>query len=303
MLNNMMGHRPTVSVHLHFWSTAGHFQGVVKDRLHSRQAVKKLAPPSEGIPTSQKSRAAGQCASAFLIGLLTSRCCCRRHLVRRNVASDTVEVETSNLEELDRTDPGRSALRGEWAGPGEIIFEEQSDLSGLVRVYASPSSSSGSWRRLRFNDSTEQSVVLLDDQAGPVQSALAFGYLKTLAALGTATAQALGRSPPLQVLVVGVGLGALPNWFASEMEADVDAVELDRSVIRAAVASNGLPESSISDLNGAAAAAADASIRPRNETEDVVDSGTGDAVRAGRLRVYCCDGAEFIAESARLGFQ
>ncbi len=56
-------------------------------------------------------------------------------------------------------DPGRSSLRAEWAVPGDLFFEQNGDAgaNGLVRVTGSGASSGGSWRRLRFNEATEQS--------------------------------------------------------------------------------------------------------------------------------------------------
>ena len=62
------------------------------------------------------------------------------------------------VSQLDQQDPGRSALRGEWAVPGTVLFNERSACSGLVQVTASGASCGGSWRRLRFNDCTEQSA-------------------------------------------------------------------------------------------------------------------------------------------------
>ena len=58
-------------------------------------------------------------------------------------------------------DPGRSALRGEWAVPGTVVFAADTAESGAVRVTGSGAGSGGHWRRLRFNESTEQSALLL----------------------------------------------------------------------------------------------------------------------------------------------
>ena len=44
-----------------------------------------------------------------------------------------------------------------------------------MRVTGSGASSGGSWRRLRFNGNTEQSVLLLDASKTPEYGALAFG--------------------------------------------------------------------------------------------------------------------------------
>lgn len=155
-----------------------------------------------------------------------------------------------------------------------------------MRVYAAPASSGGSWRRLRFNDRTEQSVVLLRADQTPHRAALAFGYLKTLACVGTCAARALGRPVPPRVLVIGVGGGALPAWLAAQLGAVVDAVELDGAVLRAATAAMGLPP---------------ASVRPASSPSACV----ADAAEAGRgpdsLRVYCCDGADFVAAAAAAG--
>ena len=63
---------------------------------------------------------------------------------------------------LDQQDPGRSALRGEWAVPGTALFSAKS-CSGLVEVTGSGASSGGSWRRLRFNECTEQSGETLEE--------------------------------------------------------------------------------------------------------------------------------------------
>jgi len=191
-----------------------------------------------------------------------------------------------DFEELERTDPGRSGLRAEWAGPGEVVFEEESEASGLVRVYAAPAASGGSWRRLRFNDRTEQSVVLLGVDGAPVRTALAFGYLKTLACVGTCTARALGRPAPPRALVIGVGGGALPAWLASQLGAIVDAVELDGAVLRAATVAMGLPSPTVRAADDPAASVADAAAPDR----------TG-----GSLHVYCCDGAEFVVAAAAAG--
>lgn len=190
--------------------------------------------------------------------------------------------------ELDRTDPGRSALRSEWAGPGDIVFEERTDFSGLVRVYSAPASGGGSWRRLRFNDSTEQSVVLLGPDGVPNRAALAFGYLKTLAAVATCTARALGRDFPPRVLILGVGGGALPSWFANKLGAVVDAVELDDAVLRAATSAMGLPTEVVHEGDGVGACVADAGSRDLGLTP---------------LRAYCCDGAAFVSAAAARGLQ
>lgn len=65
--------------------------------------------------------------------------------------------------ETSREDPGRSSLRAEWAVPGDLVFEHGSTndggSNGLVRVTGSGASSGGSWRRLRFNETTEQSSL------------------------------------------------------------------------------------------------------------------------------------------------
>jgi len=204
---------------------------------------------------------------------------------QRCAQQDSGEEELP-FEGLERTDPGRSALRAEWAAGAEVVFEERSSASGHVRVYGAPSSAGGSWRRLRFNDCTEQSVVRLDGDGVPMRAALAFGYLKTLAAVGTCTARALGRAEPLRVLVIGVGGGALPGWMASQLGAVVDAVELDGAVLRAATAAMGLPAATVRPASGASVCVADAAAGDRS---------------AEKLRVYCCDGAEFVASAAAAG--
>ncbi|CAE7279527.1 unnamed protein product, partial [Symbiodinium sp. CCMP2592] len=186
------------------------------------------------------------------------------------------------LEDLDRSDPGRSALRSEWAVAGEVFFEEVTEASGLVRVTGSGASNGGSWRRLRFNGNTEQSVLLVDASKTPEFGALAFGYLKSLAAVGTSTARALGRPETLRVLVIGVGLGALPGWFCKKMKATVDAVELDPAVLRAAAAIGGIPVGAVCDAGNARECAKDAAER---------------TPEPGTLRVYCCDGAEYVVEA------
>ena len=170
------------------------------------------------------------------------------------------------LEDLDQQDPGRSALRAEWAVKGEVVFEEASQDSGLVRVTSSGASNGGSWRRLRFNECTEQSVLLLDANNAPRYEALAFGYLKSLAALGAATLRALGQQSP-KILVLGVGLGALPGWYSQHLHATVHAVDLDAAVLRA--------------------------------YQEVLRSAPPSA--GGSLEVHCCDGAEFVARSAQEG--
>lgn len=71
-------------------------------------------------------------------------------------STPTPTIETS------REDPGRSSLRAEWAVPGDLVFEHGSTnggSNGLVRVTGSGASSGGSWRRLRFNETTEQSSL------------------------------------------------------------------------------------------------------------------------------------------------
>ena len=72
------------------------------------------------------------------------------------------EIHPPPLRKL-REDPGRSSLRAEWAVPGDLVFEHGSTndggSNGLVRVTGSGASSGGSWRRLRFNETTEQSCL------------------------------------------------------------------------------------------------------------------------------------------------
>jgi len=197
----------------------------------------------------------------------------------RRPALEPFQQKDLMFEHLECSDPGRSALRVEWGGQGEIVFEEASSASGVVRVYEAQAAEGGSWRRLRFNDRTEQSVVLLSADKLPVTAALPFGYLKTLAAVGTCTARALGRPEPPRALCIGVGGGALPRWLAGSLGATVDAVELDSAVLRAATMSMGLPADIVSSESGATACAADAA--------------TGDR-HADKLRVYCCDGIDFV---------
>lgn len=201
----------------------------------------------------------------------------------RRAALEPFQREDLMFEHLDRSDPGRSALRVEWGGQGEIVFEEESSASGIVRVYESRAAEGGSWRRLRFNDRTEQSVVLLNSDKLPVTAALPFGYLKTLAAVGTSTARALGRPEPPRALCIGVGGGALPRWLANSLGATVDAVELDSAVLRAATMGMGLPAEIVSSKSGAKECVADAVTRDRH---------------ADKLRVYCCDGVDFVHAAA-----
>ncbi|OLP96584.1 hypothetical protein AK812_SmicGene21167 [Symbiodinium microadriaticum] len=193
-----------------------------------------------------------------------------------------------SLEDLDRSDPGRSALRSEWAVAGEVLFEEVTEASGLVRVTGSGASNGGSWRRLRFNGNTEQSVLLLDASKTPEFGALAFGYLKSLAAVGTSTARALGRPETLRVLVVGVGLGALPGWFCKKMKATVDAVELDPAVLRAAAAIGGIPAGSVCDAGNARECAKDAAERAP-EPATIFVQHTADVLPSILLALGCYD--------------
>lgn len=212
-------------------------------------------------------------------GSLSTRNDKRSHSAIRRAALEPFQQEDLMFEHLDRSDPGRSALRVEWAGPGDMVFEEKSPASGIVRVYEAQAAGGGSWRRLRFNDRTEQSVVLLDTDKTPVSAALPFGYLKTLAAVGTCTARALGRAEPPRALCIGVGGGALPRWLASCLGATVDAVELDSAVLRAATMAMGLPADSVSSQRGAEACVEEAATWDRS---------------ANKLRVYCCDGIDFV---------
>ncbi|CAK9022251.1 Hypothetical protein (Fragment) [Durusdinium trenchii] len=171
-----------------------------------------------------------------------------------------------------QSDPGRSALRGEWdTGSGSSLFDEQSPFSGRVQVTGCGASSGGSWRRLRFNGQTEQSVLLLDANGIPRHEALAFGYLKSLAAMGSATLRSLGVQKPWRVLLLGVGLGALPGWFR-KAQAKVTAIDLDPVVLRAAQVVGQMPGA----VQGLEACLKDA--------EADTDA----------LRVYCCDGVEFV---------
>lgn len=75
---------------------------------------------------------------------------------------------------LRHQDPGRSALRAEWAVPGTVIFEQRTERSGDVLVTGSGASSGGSWRRLRFNDNTEQRARAA---AGSMMRGSTSGYL------------------------------------------------------------------------------------------------------------------------------
>ncbi|CAL1138648.1 unnamed protein product [Cladocopium goreaui] len=184
---------------------------------------------------------------------------------------------STELDLLDQQDPGRSALRGEWAVPGTVIFAADTAESGAVRVTGSGASSGGHWRRLRFNESTEQSVLLLDANLHPRHEALAFGYLKSLAAVGSATLRCLGTATPWRVLVLGVGLGALPGWFASKAKALVHAIDLDPLVLKAAETVGLMPPA----LHG---------------TERCLEDGAQDGPA---LRTYCCDGVEYVAACAK----
>lgn len=88
--------------------------------------------------------------------------------------------------------------------------------------------------------------------------------------MGSATLRALGVASPWRVLVLGVGLGALPGWFASKAKAKVHAVDLDPVVLRAAQDFGQLPESLLG---------VESCVKDAQATQEP-------------LRAYCCGGVE-----------
>eukprot|EP00929_Paragymnodinium_shiwhaense_P004274 TRINITY_DN10508_c0_g1_i2.p1 TRINITY_DN10508_c0_g1~~TRINITY_DN10508_c0_g1_i2.p1 ORF type:complete len:355 (-),score=79.25 TRINITY_DN10508_c0_g1_i2:25-1089(-) len=207
---------------------------------------------------------------------------------RLQAVAELLSAVPTDFEDLERTDPGRAATRSEWAGPAEIAFEEHSEYNGLVRVYrAEASESGGSWRRLCFNDSTEQSVVLLGADGRPLRDTMAFGTLKTLSAVSVCTSSAVGKdTSKLRVLCMGVGGGTLPGWYAEQLNATVDAVELDPVVVKAANVAMGLPTEALRDVGDASACAADAVRSDR-----------------GKLHVYTCNALEYVDAAAKAGLK
>eukprot|EP00913_Durusdinium_trenchii_P031325 g29332.t1 len=89
--------------------------------------------------------------------------------------------------------------------------------------------------------------------------------------MGSATLRSLGVQKPWRVLLLGVGLGALPGWFR-KAQAKVTAIDLDPVVLRAAQVVGQMPGA----VQGLEACLKDA--------EADTDA----------LRVYCCDGVEFV---------
>ncbi|CAK9015359.1 unnamed protein product [Durusdinium trenchii] len=104
-----------------------------------------------------------------------------------------------------------------------------------------------------------------------------FGGRKSLAAMGSATLRSLGVQKPWRVLLLGVGLGALPGWFR-KAQAKVTAIDLDPVVLRAAQVVGQMPGA----VQGLEACLKDA--------EADTDA----------LRVYCCDGVEPLGGSRNL---
>lgn len=136
-----------------------------------------------------------------------------------------------------RQDPGSWELSPEWWGThdggwgrtaGTVVFQEHSQAAnGVVTVTAHPASplphhasTPQEWRVLRFNGVTRQSVarVTLSTPLKAWPQALAFEYLKTMAAATAALAGALwgpdAATAPLRVLCVGVGGGSLPLFLS-----------------------------------------------------------------------------------------
>ena len=219
---------------------------------------------------------------------------CRRSRRSGGVAGEGAPEGTAGL---DRDDPAGEATWEQWGGPGELVFESPSATNGVVRVFAAPGPDGGSWRRLSFEDPMVwQSVVLLGPDGAPQRDAVAFGYVKTMASVGMATARLLGTSTvagrrhtaPLRVLCLGVGGGMLPCWLA-RMGAHVHAVELDPVVLEAAQAAMGLPPSAVHAARTTFGCALDAACE------------CAAAAVAGSLRVYCCEASAFALAVAACG--
>jgi hypothetical protein len=161
-------------------------------------------------------------------------------------------------------DPGHWNYSPEWFGTqnqgwgrshGDILFQKESPINGLVQVTGHPATSlegkEEEWRVLRFNEKTRQSVARL--QLHPhgghqvVANCLAAEYLKTVAALFAAM---IGldfkyadkpydcmdkEKTKFRVLSIGVGGGSLPLFLKHHFPgATIDAVEIDPAVIEAA---------------------------------------------------------------------
>jgi len=103
-------------------------------------------------------------------------------------------------------------------------------------------------------------------------------------------AHALG-SPLLEAaaspraLVIGLGAGSMPLWLGAQLPSRLrcDVVELDPTVVAAAMGALGFPRHVVRDCQGLLAAATDLFISDSD-----------------RLAVYLCDGAEFVAELAAI---
>lgn len=160
-----------------------------------------------------------------------------------------------------KRDPGNWNLSPEWFGQqgggwgrnsGDLVFECESNLNGLVQVTSHPASPVGpeeyaEWRVLRFNGVTRQSVTRLHNQrGGPEMDAtcLAAEYLKTVASLFSAWMGIRQMDgDPLRMLAIGVGGGSMPMFLLHFFPSmSIDAVEIDPVVIEAAITSMGFPE-------------------------------------------------------------
>lgn len=159
-------------------------------------------------------------------------------------------------------DPGHWNLSPEWFGQqgggwgrnsGNIIFDQMSNLNGLVQVTSHPASPMGlegyaEWRVLRFNAITRQSVTRLHDCGTGLsvdRNCLATEYLKTVASVLAAMMgfRCVGwESEEVKALSIGIGGGSLPLFLLGHFPLmSIDAVEIDPVVMEAAQSVMGFP--------------------------------------------------------------
>merc|ERR1711884_157111 len=80
--------------------------------------------------------------------------------------------------------------------------------------------------------------------------ALPLDYTKSLISVALAALAALGRpvpataDDPLRILCIGLGGGSVPSFLAQRVNCEVDVVELEESVLKAACAAMGFVASS-----------------------------------------------------------
>uniref|UniRef100_A0A7I4B0K6 PABS domain-containing protein n=1 Tax=Physcomitrium patens TaxID=3218 RepID=A0A7I4B0K6_PHYPA len=222
--------------------------------------------------------------------------------------------------------PASTPIPEEWAVVEKELQERQASRGhGQFKVLGYE------WRVLRFNSITRQSVAkvmaVTNDQP-PTEvflvqqpNCIAFEYVKSMLSVGLSTISLAGynldqvthRTRNMRILCVGLGGGSLPLFLAHNLPgATLDVVEIDGSVIEAAVETMGFPPCEIHRLQ---ANVSSHGLETRNQIRSNVPGGHLNAGHEyainqevlwggllNRVTVYEADGEHFVEDLVQKRF-